>query len=69
MDIILSAIFDDPARRRFWLLTKALEDAPLEVALCLAMSAEAFVTGRAGAARERTIVDYSIGPQLSASIH
>jgi hypothetical protein len=69
MDIDLSTVFDDPARRRFWLLTKALEDAPLEVALCLAMSAEAFVTGRAEASQERAIASYWIGLQLSASVH
>jgi hypothetical protein len=49
MDTDLSAVFASPARRRFWLLTKALEDAPLDVALVRAKSAEAFVTGCADA--------------------
>jgi hypothetical protein len=48
-------LFDDPARRRFWLLTKALEDAPLDVALALARRAEAFVTGCADASQQRAV--------------
>jgi hypothetical protein len=40
---------DDPARRRLWLLIKALENAPLREALALAKGAEAFLAGRADA--------------------
>jgi hypothetical protein len=57
MDTDLSAVFASPARRRFWLLTKALEDAPLDVALARAKSAEAFVTGCADASHERAAAD------------
>ena len=35
---------DQPARRRQWLLFKALESAPLDEALRIAQAAEAFVT-------------------------
>jgi hypothetical protein len=38
--------FADPARRRLFLLVRALEHKPLAEALCLAQAAEAFVTGK-----------------------
>jgi uncharacterized protein len=41
----LRDIFGDPARRRSWLLAKALEHAPLREALAHAREAEAFLTG------------------------
>jgi hypothetical protein len=44
----------DPARRRRWLLTKALESAPLTKALALAREAEDFLSGTAGSDTERT---------------
>jgi hypothetical protein len=37
------ALFDDPRRRRWWLLTKALEGAPLASALETALAADVFV--------------------------
>ena len=60
---------DDPARRRLWLLIKALENAPLREALALAKGAEAFLAGRADASPERAAAHHSIGLPLSASIH
>lgn len=44
----------DPARRRRWLLTKALEIAPLTQALALAREAEDFLCGTAGGDTNRT---------------
>jgi hypothetical protein len=43
-DIPSTRLFDDPAARRLWLLREALRVAPLDRALELARSAEAFVT-------------------------
>jgi hypothetical protein len=40
---------DDPRRRRWWLLTKALEIAPLRDALEIACAADVFLTGGTGA--------------------
>jgi hypothetical protein len=43
----LEVIFKEPERRRWWLLTKALENAPLEDAVKLARAADQFlVSGR-----------------------
>ena len=39
---------DQPARRRQWLLFKALESAPLDKALRIAQAAEAFLTAGRG---------------------
>jgi hypothetical protein len=36
-------LFDDPPRRRWWLLTKALEGAPLQEALETALAADLFI--------------------------
>jgi len=44
----------DPARRRRWLLTKALEIAPLTEALALARKAEDFLSGLSGGDANRT---------------
>ena len=41
----LIEVLTDPVRRRSWLLAKALESQPLEEALELARTAEAFITG------------------------
>jgi hypothetical protein len=41
-----AGLFDEPPRRRWWLLSKALEAAPLDEALRLAQAAEDFLTGR-----------------------
>jgi hypothetical protein len=42
-------VFDNPAQRRWWLLTKALESAPLQKALEIALAADVFVVeGTAG---------------------
>jgi hypothetical protein len=71
MDSNLSEIFDNPARRRFWLLIKALERAPLREALALAKGTEAFLMGCDGASQsqERAVAHHSIGTQLPTSIH
>jgi hypothetical protein len=42
----LNSCLADPARRRIFLLTKALEQNPLPEALRLAQAAEAFLTGK-----------------------
>jgi len=44
-----AGLFDEPPRRRWWLLSKALESAPLNEALKLAQAAEDFVVGGVGA--------------------
>ena len=44
----------DPAKRRRWLLTKALEIAPLGEALALAQAAEDFISGTAAQIADRT---------------
>jgi hypothetical protein len=41
----LSELLNDPIRRRSWLLAKALEHHPLDQALEVARTAEAFITG------------------------
>jgi hypothetical protein len=69
MDPNLRDIFYDPARRRFWLLTKALESAPLRDALTLAKGAEAFLTGRGDASPEGAVADHSTVLQLSTLTH
>lgn len=69
MNTNLRDVFDDPARRRYWLLTKALEAAPLGEALALAKAAEAFLTGRADAPPEAVAAYHSAVFQLSTLIH
>jgi hypothetical protein len=69
MDTNLRDVLDDPARRRFWLLTKALEGAPLREALALAKGAEAFLTRSTGALPERVVADYSTTFQLPKRMH
>jgi hypothetical protein len=68
-DTNLYEFLDDPARRRFWLLIKALESAPLQEALALAKGAEVFVTGRADASQETAAADYSTALQLPTWMH
>jgi hypothetical protein len=68
-DTNLYEFLDDPARRRFWLLIKALESAPLGEAVALAKSAEAFVTGGTEALQERGAADGTIALQLPAWVH
>jgi hypothetical protein len=47
----IDPLFDDPPRRRWWLLTKALEGAPLQAALETALAADRFILeGAAGLA-------------------
>src|SRR5262249_26837727 len=41
----IERLSDDPALRRSWLLSKALENAPLREALRLAQAADNFLTG------------------------
>lgn len=58
--------FADPARRRMWLLNKALEKAPLGEALTLARRAEAFLAGRV----ERRQEDIAAHPStVSTRVH
>jgi hypothetical protein len=56
-------LFGDAARRRCWLLWKALECSPLDRAIDLASAADAFLTG---ARSERPIGDISIHPKPKA---
>jgi hypothetical protein len=65
MNTNLYEFLDDPARRRLWLLVKALESAPLREALALAKGTEAFLTGRAVVSQDRAAAHHS----LSTSIH
>jgi hypothetical protein len=69
METNLHRVFDDPARRRFWLLIKALEAAPLREALAIAKGAEAFLVGSLDRSREKTAIDYSISFQLPTWMH
>jgi hypothetical protein len=41
----LESLFDQPEHRRFWLLSKALESAPLDEAIELARAADQFIGG------------------------
>jgi hypothetical protein len=61
--------FADPVRRRMWLLTKALEDAPLLEALAQANEAEAFLAERVGVRHEGAAACRLTVHQLSTSIH
>jgi hypothetical protein len=65
----LRDVFDDPARRRCWLLVKALEHAPLGEALALAKGAEEFLTGRAVASQAEAATYHSTVLQPSTLIH
>jgi hypothetical protein len=69
MDSNLCEFLDYPARRRVWLLTKALEGAALGEALAVAKEAEAFLTGRAVVLQQRALAHRSIGLQHSHSVH
>jgi hypothetical protein len=69
MDINLYKLFDDPARRRVWLLMKALETVSFREALVLAKEAEAFLTGSADRSREIAVVNYSTAFQLPTWTH
>lgn len=51
-------IFESPARRRWWLLTKALEHAPLHRALDLARAAEVFLADSDGIGVQSLIESY-----------
>jgi hypothetical protein len=57
-------LFADTARRRRWLLTKAMEHSTLGEALCLAQAAEAFVTEKHGETRRLVIADVHQGSTL-----
>jgi hypothetical protein len=65
----LRDVFGDPARRRCWLLAKALEHAPLGEALAHAKEAEAFLTGHADPSRAETAAYRPTVLQLSTLIH
>jgi hypothetical protein len=70
MDTNLYQIYGDTARRRFWLLIKALETAPLREALVLAKGAETFLTGSADSrSQEIAAADYSTAFQHSTWMH
>jgi DNA-binding CsgD family transcriptional regulator len=43
----IESLFEQPAVRRYWLLSKALESAPIDQALEVARAAEEFLTGAA----------------------
>jgi hypothetical protein len=68
-DINLCEVVDNPARRRFWLLIKALESAPLGEAVGLAKSAEAFVTGGTEAIQERDAANGTTALRLPSWVH
>ena len=64
----------NPASRRRWLLTKALEIAPLGQALALAQAAEDFISGTAARTDDRTSPEvatsaptFGAGPEAQAS--
>lgn len=69
MNTHLHDVLGDPARRRCWLLAKALEAAPLGEALALAKAAEAFLTGCAEAPPEAIAAYHSAFSQFSTLIH
>lgn len=69
MNTNLCGVFDDPARRRFWLLIKALETTPFREALALAKGVEAFLTGSAGSSQEISVADDSTAFQLPTWMH
>jgi len=69
MNTNLRDVFGDPARRRCWLLAKALEASPLGEALALAKAAEAFLTGCADAPPEAVAAYHPAVSQLSTLIH
>jgi hypothetical protein len=56
----------DPASRRRWLLTKALEAAPLGEALALAQAAEEFISGTAARTADRASSEIMRVPALGA---
>jgi hypothetical protein len=61
---------NQPARRRQWLLFKALEAAPLDEALRMAEAAEAFLTTGRGTYAPRLILPAGITPcETSILIH
>ena|ERR1051325_2236959 len=53
----VAGLLADPVRRRSWLLAKALASHPLDQALELARSAEAFITGSPGAATSGPLLE------------
>jgi hypothetical protein len=63
----------DPASRRRWLLTKALETVPLGEALALAQAAEEFLSGTARTTIDRTssevigVPTFGAGPEAEAA--
>jgi hypothetical protein len=69
MNTNLCELLDDPTRRRFWLLIKALENAPLREALALAKATEAFVTERAVVSQERAVAYRPTVYRPSTRIH
>jgi DNA-binding CsgD family transcriptional regulator len=61
----VAGLLADPVRRRSWLLAKALASHPLDQALELARSAEAFITGSSGATTSRPLLD-QFAPEAQA---
>jgi hypothetical protein len=58
----------DPASRRRWLLTKALETAPLGEALALAQAAEDFISGMVAQAGDRAPSGVMRAPTVGAGV-
>jgi hypothetical protein len=56
----------DPAARRHWLLTKAMEAAPLGEALALAQAAEDFISGTAAQTGDRTPAEATGAPSFGS---
>ena len=61
----VAGLLADPVRRRSWLLAKALASHPLDQALELARSAEAFITGSPGATTSGPLLD-QFAPEAQA---
>jgi len=69
MDTNMRNVFEDPARRRFWLLIKALETTPFRGALALAKGAEAFLTEGADRSQEIAVADSSTAIERPTWLH
>jgi hypothetical protein len=59
-------LLKNPGTRRAWLLSKALEDYPLPIALELAQAAEAFVAGNPSESRDTAGI--SLGPEGARAV-
>jgi hypothetical protein len=59
-------VLDQPLRRRWWLLLRALESQPLDEALKAAQAAEDFLTGNG--ALPAQVDHYVVAPALESSV-